>query len=360
MSMYAYWLANISGMTSARIEAVRQVCGSAQELYGMGEERLRKIQGIAAKDVENILHSKKIWNIEREWISLQERGIGFVSKEDERYPQKLINIRNPPYALYYLGKLPNENRKRVAIVGARTRSAYGSQLADKLAGTLAKAGVDVISGMARGIDADGHKGALDAGGETYAVLGCGVDICYPRSNRYLYEQIPQQGGILSEFPLGTAPLSSLFPQRNRIISGLSDYVVVVEARLKSGSLITADYAMEQGREIYAFPGRVTDVLSQGCNRMIQQGAGVITSVEDFLMELKLETANFDGQLDFRKNLLEKDELLVYALLDFYPVGLGTLTERSPYGLSEVLDILDRLENKGFARETIPNYYIRTI
>lgn len=360
MGMYAYWLANIAGMTPHKTEMILQKCGSAREVYGLGATALRAIEELTETDVETILSSKSTWNMEKEWGNLQERGIGFVSREDDAYPPKLKNIINAPYGLYYLGKLPDKNKKSVAIVGARTRSAYGSQLAEKLAGALAQAGVEVISGMARGIDADGHRGALQAKGDTYAVLGCGVDVCYPRSNRYLYEQIPGQGGILSEYPPGMAPLPALFPQRNRIISGLSDYIVVIEARQKSGSLITADFAMEQGREIYALPGRITDSLSQGCNRLIQQGAGILTGVEDFMEELQLDTANMSGQMDFRKNLLEKDELLVYALLDFYPIGLGTMVEKSPYGLSEILDILGRLEHKGFITETIPNYYIRTI
>ena len=360
MSMYAYWFANIAGLTAGKRSRIRQSGMLAEAVYGFSEKELGRLEGIVQEDVDAILKSKKEWNLEKEWMRLQERGIGFVSQEDESYPKKLSYICNAPYALYYLGKLPREDRKRVAIVGARTRSAYGSQIAGKLASCLGAAGVDVISGMARGIDADGHRGALDGGGESYAVLGCGVDVCYPKSNAYLYEKLQEQGGILSEFPPGTQPLASHFPRRNRIISGLSDYTVVIEARLKSGSLITADFAMEQGREVYALPGRITDPLSQGCNSLIAQGAGTITSVEDFLKEICLDTSNLAQQLDFRKNLLEKDEGLVYSLFDFYPIGLGTMVEKSPYGLSELLSILERLEHKGFIRETIPNFYIKTI
>jgi DNA processing protein len=360
MSRYAYWLANITGITAHQIMCLRQTCSSSQELYELTEKQIRAIPNVEKKTIERLLVSRKNWNIEKEWYHFQEKGIGFVSLEDSAYPHKLSTIVNAPYALYYLGHLPEENKKRVAIVGARTRSAYGSQIADKLAGALAQAGVDVISGMARGIDADGHKGALEAGGKTYAVLGCGVDVCYPRSNEFLYHRISGQGGILSEYPPGTPPLPAYFPQRNRIISGLSDYIVIIEARIKSGSLITADFAMEQGREVYALPGRITDTLSQGCNSLIQQGAGVITSVEEFLKDIQIMDNCPMVQLDFRKNLLEKDELLVYAVLDFYPIGLGTMVEKSNYSLSELLDILERLEHKGFIRETIPNYYIRII
>jgi DNA processing protein len=360
MSKYSYWFSNIPGVSAGQIEFLRQEGICAQELYERSETQLEKLGGLTQKTIEKIISLKKTWNLEREWGEFLEKGIGFLSMEDSAYPQKLHTILGAPYALYFLGALPEEEKKTVAIVGARTRSAYGSQVATKLAEELAKAGVNVISGLARGIDADGHQGALRGGGSTYAVLGSGVDVCYPRTNRYLYEQMIERGGILSEYPPGTTPLPAYFPQRNRIISGLSDYVVVIEAREKSGSLITADFAMEQGREVYALPGRITDSLSQGCNALIQQGAGILTSVEDFLCELHLDIGNLNVQMDFRKNLLEKDELLVYALLDFYPVGLGTMVEKSPYGLSEVLAILERLEHKGFVRETIPNFYVRTI
>ncbi len=360
MGRYAYWLSNVKGLTAHKILKLLKACGTAEEIYGMSENLLAKVEDLQEKDRESILKGRKNWDLDKEWGRLQEKGIGFVSMEDESYPKKLRYLMNAPYSLYYIGSLPSEDTKKVAIVGARTRSAYGSQIAEQLSEALTKNGVDVVSGMAMGIDADGHKGALRGGGRTYAVLGCGVDICYPRTNWSLYEKIPCHGGIISEYSPGTPPVAALFPQRNRIISGLSDYVVIVEAREKSGSLITADFAMEQGKEVYAVPGRITDDLSRGCNQLIQQGAGVITSVEDFLKEIQLDTSNLAVQIDFRKNLLEKDELLVYALLDFYPTGLGTMVEKTPYGLSELLDILERLEHKGFVKETIPNYYIKNV
>jgi DNA processing protein len=169
-----------------------------------------------------------------------------------------------------------------------------------------------------------------------------------------------QGGIISEYPPGTPPRQVYFPQRNRIIAGLSDAVVVIEARKKSGSLITADYAMEQGRDVYALPGRITDELSLGTNNLIAQGAAALTGVEEFLRDLSIDMDASCVQIDFRKNFLEKDEMLVYTLLDFYPTGLGTMVEKSSFSLTDLLDILDRLESKGFARETVPNYYVRTV
>ncbi len=358
--MYRYWLANIPGMTPSKYEFIYRNCSCAEELYMLSDRAIGKMTGLSQKDAQSIVLSRKKWNLEQKWQELMESGAGFVSWEDDAYPGKLKTIAHAPYALYYVGKLPDEKRKRVAIVGARGRSAYGSQVAGKLAKRLAEANVDVISGMALGIDTDSHFGALDGKGNTYAVLGCGVDVCYPKSNQRLYEKITTCGGILSEYALHTPPLPAYFPQRNRIIAGLADYTVVIEARLKSGSLITADYAMEQGREVYALPGRITDELSQGCNSLIQQGAGVLHNIDDFLKTMELDSAFCMEQMDYKKNLLEKDESLVYSLFDFHPLGVGTMVERSPYTLSQLLDILERLENKGFIKENIPNYYIKNI
>lgn len=360
MSKYAYWLSNIKGMTAYKAEQFRQEGYLAEDIYGLGKKKLEKVTFLKEEDADRILESKRTWDLEGKWQNLAEQGIGFVSLEDENYPGKLSTIIHAPYSLYYIGKLPEEDKIQVSIVGARTRSAYGSKIAEELGNALAKSGVEVVSGMACGIDSDAHRGALEGGGNTYAVLGCGVDVCYPRSSHYLYEKICSHGGILSEYPPGTQPYPAYFPQRNRIIAGLSNYTVVIEARIKSGSLITADFAMEQGREVYALPGRITDNLSQGCNRLISQGAGIVTGVSDFLKELRLDASNIPCQMNFRKNLLEKDELLVYSLFDFCPVGLGTLVEKTPYGLSEILDILERLEQKGFVEETVPNFYINTV
>ena len=178
--------------------------------------------------------------------------------------------------------MPLENEPAAAIIGARLASGYGREQARRFGRQIGARGISVISGMARGIDGIAQKAALDAGGRSYAVLGCGVDICYPEENRELYERLQQQGGVLSEYPPGMQPIAKLFPPRNRIISGLSDLVLVIEARKRSGTLITVDMALEQGREVYALPGRVSDSLSDGCNRLIRQGAGPATCPQDIL------------------------------------------------------------------------------
>ncbi len=206
-------------------------------------------------------------------------------KEDPGYPERLKNISGAPKKLYVLGSLPEEGRLSVAVIGARDCSEYGKYVAKELGTALGGSGISVISGMARGIDGISQEAALDAGGSSYAVLGCGVDICYPEANRQLYERLKSGGGIISEYPPGAPALACHFPPRNRIVSGLADVVVVIEARIKSGTLITVDMALEQGREVYVVPGRLTDRLSDGCNRLIKQGAGILLSPEDFVREL---------------------------------------------------------------------------
>ncbi len=357
---YAYWLANLQGLGLAKKRFLLEEGIVAEELYHLTSGGLKAVEGITEEDIKRIQKSKKEWNLEKEWFDLMGKGIGFVSLEQSHFPEKVRHIPDAPYALYYVGKLPEEHRKSVAIVGARGRSAYGGEVTRVLAKALAEHGVQVISGLARGIDGDAHKGTLEASGNTFGVLGSGVDVCYPKEHKYLYEKIIENGGIISEYPPGLQPLPHQFPARNRIISGLSDCVVVMEAREKSGSLITADFAMEQGKDVYALPGRITDPLSQGCNQLIKQGAGIVQSVEDFLADLDILTENTYTQMDFRKNVLEKDERLVYSLTDFRPVGLSTLIERTGYSIVKLLGILERLENMGLIKETFANYYVRTM
>ena len=217
--------------------------------------------------------------------SQNEEEIRLIREWERGFPDRLRELKGMPKKIYYIGTLPQEG-PAVAIVGARACTSYGSAKARELGAFLAKHGVAVISGMADGIDGYAHEGALCGGGKTFAVLGCGADICYPRTNRGLREAIIKSGGgILTEYPPGRKPLPQQFPARNRIISALSDIVIVVEARKKSGSLITADFALEQGKTVLAFPGRIGDRLSEGTNALIGQGAGIVSSYETVLWEL---------------------------------------------------------------------------
>lgn len=357
---YALWLYSIPGISGVKCRRLFEQGVTAKQLYGMTDREISGLEGIKSPDAEKLCLAKK--NLDPQWLfmQLQEKGISFVSLEQEEYPERLRRIPDPPYGIYYKGILPGEQRA-IAVVGSRARSEYGRQVARIIGCELANCGIHVVSGLARGIDSDSHKGALDAGGQTTAVLGCGVDICYPSSNRYLFDQILEKGGcVLSEYHPGQPPLARLFPARNRIISGLCEGVVVVEARCKSGSLITADYAMEQGRDVWAVPGRVTDALSGGCNQLIAQGAGILLDPKKFAREITDFQENFTCQMDFHKFLLEKDEQLVYSLLDFCPKGIGLLTEQSGMPPEHLFEVLRGLTERDFACESIPGHYVRHI
>ncbi len=356
---YAYWFANIAGIGSRTKQKLILAAGSASELYFLPESQLRKIPGVEAEVFDRLLEARKR-ETQPAYETLCETGIAFLSLEDEAYPKLLRQIPDAPYALYIKGRLPEEEKKRVAIVGARMCSEYGRAAAVQLARRLAANGICVVSGMARGIDAAGHTGAIEADGITCAVLGCGVDVCYPKSNALLYREILQKGCILSEYPPGTPPHPAFFPQRNRVISGLSDIVVVVEAKERSGSLITADQALEQGRDVYAVPGRMCDSLSAGCNGLIRQGAGIISNIEDFVKELEIS-----GMCEYRQEkienlLLEKEERLVYSCVDLRPRNVEELLQKTKLPMPVLAQILAQLQQKGVITETFKNYYIRQI
>ena len=292
----------------------------------------------------------------RNTTSKRRDGIQYIQQNHAAYPQKLLCYKGMPKGLYVLGKLPDKTRKSVAIVGARRSSAYGNQIAKSFAKELAGAGVQIISGMAWGIDGKAHEGALEGGGDTYAVLGCGVDICYPSGHRKIYEAMIQRGGILSEQPPGMPPIAGHFPARNRIISALSDLVLVVEAKERSGSLITADLALEQGKDVFAVPGRIGDEMSKGCLNLIKQGAGLADSPLVLLEALGIERNVSEKSV---KIVLEKNEDIVYSWIRLQPVSLEELVKKTGFGSREVLFALVGLELKGCIREMQKNQYVRT-
>ena len=311
---YAYWFANIPGLSNCAKISIHEKVGNAQDIYFLSEKQMENLQ-LLAKEIQAVRAAQKT-DMEEAYAKMCESGISFVSLEDASYPKRLRHIANPPYGLYVKGCLPQG--ETVAIVGARMCSEYGRTVARELGRMLAARGVGVVSGMARGIDAAGHQGALDVGGISCSVLGCGVDVCYPKSSRALYEEILERGSVVSEYPPGTQPIPGYFPQRNRIISGLVRAVVVVEAKQRSGSLITADFALEQGRDVYAIPGRITDALSAGCNSLIRQGAGAVSDLESFVQELAPDPGAGGETCTFEKLLLEKEERLVYSCVDLRP------------------------------------------
>ena len=359
---YQYWLYNIEGIGSVTIKKLLNYVGSAEELYFLPEEQFALMTDISLKEQEKIQDSRKKWDLDEELGIFLQKGISFVSQEMEQFPEKIRYIDNPPYSIYFKGELPDERKNCVAIVGARRCSEYGRAMAEKLATQLAKYDVPVISGLARGVDSYAHIGAVRGGGKTFAVLGCGVDICYPPQHKQLYQEILEKGGIISEYPPGLAPKPQLFPARNRIISALCDVLVVVEAKEKSGSLITADFALEQGKDVFAFPGRATDELSFGCNALIRQGAGIITSVDSFLTDIGVLGQNEYTQEtlleNFPKIFLEKEESMVYSCLDLRPKSLEEIAFRTGFKTQYLTSLIQRMIEKGVLKETFRNYYIR--
>jgi len=365
---YNYWLAGISNIGNKKIDLLLRYFGDAEGVYNASEKELEAFMSescpaslrFGRRDIKAIIESKNPDRIHASYTKLIRSGIYFVTKGDEQYPGKLHNIYDAPYALYFKGRLPDESQKTIAIVGARDCTVHGGQLAEYFARELAKRGIAIISGLARGIDSHAHKGALEADGVTFAVMGCGIDICYPRENLKLYMDMQAKGGIISEYAPDTRPYAGNFPMRNRLISGLSDAVLVVEAREKSGSLITADMGLEQGKDIFAIPGRPTDPLSAGCNNLIKMGAKLVAEPEDILEELM---PDYSGEVQPDKknnNFLELNEEIVYSSLCLEPRHIEEISIITGLPVSELAQILLSMTLRGLIKQTSKNYYIKQI
>ena len=352
---YSYWYSCILGPSGWEKRELLKILGSEEEIFKMTEYQIEKLHMIPKRIKTALQKAKKDMDWERGYEDFLASGICLVRHGEAKYPSRLLSLYDAPYSLFIKGTQPKDECLSMAVVGARACSGYGQAAAEYLSGVLAKAGVSIISGLAYGIDAAAHRGALSTGGNTFAVLGCGVNVCYPAAHRRLYQELLQCGGILSELPPNQQPRPYYFPARNRLISGLSDGIIVVEAKEKSGSLITADCALEQGRDVYAVPGRICDALSQGTNRLLAQGASVFYSAEEFLRERGI----FPIQKKIMENALEKNERLVYSVLDFSPRHLDALMEDAGLGFPETMSALQGLIRRGYAGEAAKGCYIRT-
>ena len=359
---YAYWLHAAWAMTNRKLWEITERIGMPQAIYECEQERLQMV--LSEKQAGKLENSKRTWKLQEKWDELKEKSIQFLPFFHPDYPEKLRTIPDAPWAVYLKGRLPEESLS-VAVIGARQCSEYGRMAAGRIGKSLGENQILVVSGMARGIDGISQLASLEAGGSSLAVLGCGVDICYPRENRRLYEMLEERGGILSEYPPGTEPIGALFPPRNRIISGLSDLLVVVEAKEKSGTTITVDMALEQGKEVLVLPGRITDALSYGCNRLIKQGAGVLVSVEDIFQTLgtngKMERVNRGKKKSMvpEEGLDTEEERRIYEILDYMPKNLEQIWWE--YGREEITaqQLMYRLLElclKGKALQTGSCYY----
>lgn len=346
-----------------------------EEIMKMNENDLTVKLCLSEKQAGYIMSTKERYDIDYEFDKYLQSEVKSVTIREDEYPIRLRYIENSPYALFYYGELPKDNIKAVAVIGSRECSEYGRIMAERLSAGLATKKVEIISGMAYGIDGVSQMSALNSKGKSYAVLGGGVDLCYPRVNRVLYERLKSEGGIISEYPPNSPAKAENFPFRNRIISGLSDIVIVVEAKMKSGTLITVDYALSQGREIMVVPGRATDVLSVGCNALLFQGAYPVQDSEDVIRILDTIPSNRfmdkTRKSDFKttrlkeyipkpseKILLEREENMVYSVLDFYALSPEKISESVNLDIFQIMNILVSLELKGLIKETGKNLYVK--
>jgi len=358
-----------SGIGSVRLKKLLEVFAQPQDILAAPVDTLKKIDGIGevlALEIANI----KISDIEREFKLADKYKINILTVDDVDYPENLKSIYDPPIVLYVKGNLTAQDKLSIGIVGSRRASFYGLNSAEKFAYELAGLGFTVVSGLAYGIDTQAHKGALKADGRTIAVLGSGLANIYPSENKKLAGQISQSGAVISEFPLSAAPLPNNFPRRNRIISGLSLGLLVVEAAKNSGALITADFALEQGREVFALPGKIDSGNSFGTNGLIKQGAKLVSNIEDILEELnfteqialpkeaqgfntlKLGDASFsEAEKESSKiGELTSEESNLYNTLSRQPQHLDDIVDKLGLTTAKTLNMLLTLEIKKFIRQ----------
>lgn len=361
---YWMWLTSLDLFDSRNIKTLLQYYCSAEEVWHASLNELKCIEQLPEKYIYKIISTRNEYTIEKQLELLHNNNVKYISINNTLYPKNLKNICDYPYGIYVKGALPRFDTKTIAVVGSRKCTDYGANVTNMLTRELAKMGVVIVSGMAYGIDTCAHKGALDAKKEgcTIAVLGCGVDVCYPKTNSQLMTKITQNGAVVSEYPLGTQPHPYFFPLRNRIISGLSDAVILVEAARKSGSLITADQAIEQGRTVFAVPGNITSKFSEGTNDLIRQGAAIVTCLDDVLNELGLEKTHEKNQKKEMniEDFLAPNEKLVYDCISLEPKNMDIIFNQLCYPIKSLQCILSLLELKGYIKQLPGQRYMRTL
>jgi DNA processing protein len=346
-------LALIPEVGSATFYRLMQALSSAGAVLRANREALAQVPGVSRQVAQAIASFPWRDALDRELRVIETRGLGLRRFGDEGYPELLAAIHSPPPVLYLRGTMRSEDRVAVAIVGSRSASPYGTAIAEQISGELAQRGVTIVSGLARGIDAAAHRGALRAGGRTLAILGCGLGVTYPPEHAELADQIAAQGALISEFPIFTPPKPSHFPRRNRIISGLARGVVVIEAGLDSGALITANYALEQGRDVFSVPGQVTSRFSRGCHQLIKAGAKLTEGWEDIWEDLELQVApGAQTMLDLTavRSPLEPEEVLIVDTLEAGPMQIDDLIGQTQLPAGQIASLLLSLMLKGIIEE----------
>jgi DNA processing protein len=357
MDERAYWIGFnlVKGIGAVRFQSLLDHFGDAESAWIATSEELSQA-GLSEKILERFKDLKSTLDLEKYWDSIQKQGIRILTWKDGEYPPHLKEIEQPPPVLYVRGDITLEDQWAVAIVGTRQVTAYGRQVTEELTSALVHNGVTVISGLARGVDAVAHNAALKAGGRTLAVLGSGVDKIYPPEHRQMADKILAQGALISDYAPGTPPESTNFPPRNRIISGLSMAVVVVEAGETSGALITADFAVEQGREVFAVPGNIMAPQSKGCNRLIANGARPMLKAEDVLEALDL-TRNIERREIRRAVPSDATEAALLEMLDLEPLHVDDIRAQSGLPIEKITSALTMMELKGMVRQVGKMNYV---
>ncbi len=338
----------VKGIGAVRFETLIAHFGSPQAAWEAPAQQLKSI-GLPTQVVDALINIRSSVNLEQIWAEIQEKGINLITLLDETYPVRLKQIDQPPPVLYALGELTPKDEWAVAIVGTRRFTHYGRQAAEEIAAFLAQNGVTVVSGLARGVDSIAHRAALDAGGRTIAVLGSGVDQIYPAENRGLAAEMANRGAVLSDYALGTPPEAGNFPPRNRIIAGLSIAVVVIEAGERSGARITANFAVEQGREVFAVPGNIFSPQSKGTNQLIREGAHPLLAPEDLLevLNLSMVTEHQKARIVLPANAVEA---AIFEVLGHEPVHVDQIGQQAKLPIEQISATLTLMELKGMVRQ----------
>ncbi len=363
-----YWIAlnMVPGVGAITYRKLLNAFKSPDHVFSASLHTLTKIPGIHEKTARKILNFGFPDQVKRELEHIQKHQVHIITLEDQDYPEHLKKIFDPPPIIYIKGHALQQHELIIAVVGSRRASTYGRTVTEKLCGELAVKGVTVVSGMARGIDSAAHRGALKAGGRTIAVLGCGVNVIYPPENDRLYHEIVEKGVVISEFPMSAKPDRGNFPARNRIISGMSLGTVIVEAGIRSGALITADMALEQGRDVFAVPGNITSASSKGTNRLIKQGANLVEHADDVLNALSLEISRelqgMQQEFSFKPEPslppLTQDEQRVLALISVQPIHIDEIIVRSQLPSGTVSATLMMLEMKNVIRQIAGKMFVQ--
>lgn len=357
-----YWLAwnKISDIGPKRFYQLLDYFGSPDIAWQAKSGEISKILNLSSKISSRLFEEKNNILPEEELNLVSKNKIQVLTIEDLLYPENLKNIHYPPPLLYFKGNILESDKNSISIVGSRKATYYGKMVAEKLSKDLALAGLTVISGLARGIDTAAHKGAISVNGRTIAVLGCGIDHIYPPENRRLAEEIEGSGALISEFPLYTLPERKNFPRRNRVISGLSLGTVVVEAAEKSGALITADFALEQGREVFAIPGNINSPLSNGSHNLIKQGAKLVENFKDILEEIHivLPQKTTNRKVVKENTALTEEEKRIYQIISKEPIQIDDIIGASKLSAGKASEVLLNLELKDLIKEIEGKRFIK--